>query len=141
MGGSVSSNRAFHGVLCLVAASFLMTAASCETSGGVYVEIPDFHDAEVLGLTIWKKSGSNQFEAECDIELSDPEWLDGQYVVEYDQSCADGTNSRLLAEVKNNGSGGIRFRLQILSSSVAGTYRASAYNAVGDSGLSNAIDI
>jgi hypothetical protein len=108
---------------------------------GVHVEIPDFEASQVLGLTLWKQQSQSQYVEQCDIELSDPEWIDGEYVIEYYQSCVDGTNSRLLAEVTGVGDGGIRFRLEILSGTVSGTYRASSWNALGESDLSNSVQI
>lgn len=116
----------------------------CHFAEFVTIEIPDYDSSEVEGIWMWRDLG-NDFERAAEIRILDhQEAEDGEFVV---YSVRDSDGDELLAlpaavvrDETNPDSVQISFFIHF--STGGGTFRASTYNAVGESTLSSqALDV
>ena len=120
----------------------LLLSFGCETRA-VTMEIPGFGDASIEGVWLWRLSESTgKYQRTCRLELYDPE-LDasGSEVVPYLQVCdtpgeigmdLNATVSRLPADPDT-----IVVTMWYFRYRDPGQFKASAYNAAGESPLSS----
>jgi hypothetical protein len=110
----------------------------------VHIQLAAFRSGDVDGIWLWRLETTGKYARMCRLPISNPFSWNGIEVVSYLQWCNDGTSrsSPFLAEVVRNttdpGTVTLTLRYQQGSRPEA-LYRASAYNSIGESGLSSAI--
>jgi hypothetical protein len=125
-----------------VCSALLLLVAGC-TLKPVHIQLVAFGNGDVDGIWLWRLQDSGQYARLCHFEISNPYPQNGVEVISYDQSCSDGSppGSPMQAEVVRLAGSpdtvNLRLEYQPGSRSI-GTYRASAYNTSGESGLSSA---
>ena len=122
-------------VLCLL----LAPLSGCNVSQ-VTIEVPTFGDGSVDGLWFWRLSSTTgQYERDCRVTLSAPDSnQEGEYVG-YAEQCANQLDINLNAFIRRSPSDPNTVTMVLWYTrfqSAPGTYKASAYNAAGESGLS-----
>jgi hypothetical protein len=134
---------AHRGALALSLALPLLTAGSCSFEA-LKIQLAGFGQGDIDGIWLWRRQSSGAYTRSCRIEISNPFLLNGAEIVSYDQTCPGGgaTGIPMQARIQRLPSNPttITVRLLYLSTGAAvGTYRASAYNAAGESPLSSTI--
>lgn len=136
--------RALRGLVALSSLILLLPLLGCQFAEFVTIEIPDYDSSEVEGIWMWRDLGGD-FERAAEIRILDHhEEEDGEFVV-YSVRDADGDELLALpaAIVRDEvNPDAVQISFFIHFSTGGGTFRASTYNAVGESTLSSqALDV
>lgn len=129
--------RAWAASVLLVLTLLPMSACNLNT---LKVRIVDFDTSEVLGIRLWHLStDTDTYEPHGEILLTEPYVKDGREVLEYQMVYDDGTvvSAGLITEVFRHADDPDIVELQVLPPvSSLGTFKLSAFNDAGESGLS-----
>ena len=110
-------------------------------SVAVRVELSDFGTGATDGIWLWRSSGAS-YVRQCRIDISNSFFSGGREVVSYLQSCPDGASSTVewLANVERPPGDPATVQLVLVyrrSGGSAVPHRATAFNAQGESSLSD----
>ncbi|MCP5066884.1 MAG: hypothetical protein GY946_09980 [bacterium] len=128
----------FFGLALLLATRTLATGCNPRPP---HIEIPDFEDSQVVGLTIWRVD-AGQPEDVAAITFGSFSTYDLGTgiveVIEYNVTQIDGTELTLFTEVTRDASkpGGIEVHLLFPKGTSSGFFKVSTFNAIGSSPLS-----
>ena len=125
----------------IVLALALLPLTGCETSS-VTIELPTFGKGDVDGIWMWKLSStSGQYERSCRITLSNAKSTPSGETIAYEQDCVSGhPGLKMQAFIQRKPGDLSTATIQLYYfrwSDEAGSYKASAYNAAGESALSS----
>jgi hypothetical protein len=130
-----------RGLLRMLAVSLLAAVGpltACETKS-VTVQIPAFGVGAVDGIWLWRLSeASNTFERMCRIDIGDSAVTPSGEIVDYIQDCEDHPGVQLKSRVERLAADPqtVVLDLWYMRWEDPGVYKASAYNAGGESPLS-----
>jgi len=108
----------------------------------VSMEIPNFGDGDVQGIWLWRFSTTTkQYERDCRVAFSNPDVdATGNEYISYTQQCTNQPDINLNAYIHPAPTDPNTVTLTLWYTRFQGTpgsYKASAYNAVGESALSS----
>jgi len=133
----MARKRWIPGLLALVA--LVVPLWGCELGDTITVEIPDFDSGRVEGLWLWRQAPRGRYQRVVQLRfLGTKETARGE-MLRYAVVDREGRVRMVLpAEVERSRANPDRalLRLNVLFPEGAGRFRASAYNAAGESGLS-----
>jgi hypothetical protein len=117
----------------------LASLTGCRVSQ-VMIEIPGFGDGDVEGVWLWRLSDTTgQYERDCRVTLSAPDMSPAGEYVGYAEQCSNQPDINLNAFVQRAPTDPSTITLVLWYTRfqpTAGSYKASAYNGAGESGLS-----
>jgi hypothetical protein len=122
-----------------VAAALLLSISGCNWVT-VAVKILDFNSAQVQGIWLWRADASGSFQRAARYDFSSPQTTSSGEVMEYVVS-VPGSSGSVRAEVSVQRSptnpNEVALVMIYPRSEASGTYRASSFNAAGESALSS----
>ena len=131
-----------RGALAIALALLVLSAAGCSFES-LQIRLSSFGQGQVDGIWLWRLQPTGSYARECRFQISDPYLQHGEEVVAYDQVCSDGvTGTRFEAQVQRQAGNPASVTLLLWFEPIAstsGTYRATAYNAAGESAMSSTI--
>lgn len=132
-----STRRLSHGI-ALLGLALCLPLFGCRWAETVTVEIPDFDSSAVEGVWIWRE-GSGTYSRSLHYRIEDAFVQDGEEYLLYTVLEPNGQSrwtlpARIERDAMNQDNVRIQFLLLLVEG--GGNFRASTYNAVGESALS-----
>ena len=129
-----------RGTPALALALLVLSAVGCSVES-LKIQLSSFGEGNVDGIWLWRQQGSGDYTRECIFQISNPYFENDTEVISYDQKCLNGTvGARLEAQVQRQANNPASVTLVLMYQrvdGVAGAYRATAYNASGESAMSS----
>ena len=133
---------AHRGALALALALLLLPAAGCSLKP-LQVRLAGFGSGNIDGIWLWRRQSSGAYTRACRFEISDPYPLNGIEIISYDQTCPGGgaNGTPMLAQIRRQAGDPSTITVSLLfqTSGAVAAYRATAYNAAGESTMSSTI--
>ena len=131
---------ASRAALAFSLALLLLPAANCSVKA-LKIQFAGFAQGNIDGIWLWRRQSTGSYSRVCKITISDPYRSNGTEVVSYDQTCPGGgaNGTPMMAQVQRLASdpNTVTMVLMFQTNGTIGTYKATAYNAAGESGLSS----
>ena len=137
----MTSKRSTRLSMLLVALLFAtLPLTGCETKE-ITLALPGFGNGSIDGIWLWRLGSTGQYERACRLQLSDPQTTSsGAEVLPYIQICDApdelGLNMRAQIARLSGDPSTIVVKLWYFRFADAGNFKASSYNAAGESPLS-----
>ena len=129
-----------RGTPALALAFLVLFAVGCSVES-LKIQLSSFGEGNVDGIWLWRLQPSGVYARECRFQISNPYQENGTEVIYYDEICNNGANGpRLEAQVQRPATDSEAATLMLIFQpidSTPGTYRATAYNASGESAMSS----
>jgi hypothetical protein len=128
----------------LCCAALMLAMGGCPGFKKVHLQLTAFGSGDVDGIWLWRQGSSGSYTRLCRFQISNPYPQGGVELVSYDQLCLDGSlrtipmQAQIVRTAADPNTITVRLEYQPGNRAVT-TFRATAYNAAGESGLSSGV--